>query len=78
MIEFGLDFERQEYPNPPEARLYITGLPGEEDEEKKLYVTEDGLEPLDMGTYIELIIANLKRLKRQTKKKLSQSRRGLA
>ena len=76
MIEFGLEFEKKGYPNPPEARLFITQLPGEE-EEKKLYVSEDSLEPMDMGTYIELIITNLKRLKKQTKKKLSASRKGL-
>lgn len=77
MIEFGLEFERQEFPNPPEGKIYIIQLPGEE-EEKKLYVMEDGLEPLDMGTYIELLIANLKRLRKQAKKKLSASRKGLA
>ena len=77
MIEFGLEFEKKGYPNPPEALLYITQLPGEE-EDKKLYISEDPLEPLDMGTYIELIIANLTRLKKQTKKKLSQHRKGLA
>ena len=77
MIEFGLEFERQDFPDPPEGRLYITQLPGDE-EGSKLYVSEESLEPLDMGTYIELMIANLKRLKKQTKKKLSAARRGLA
>ena len=77
MIEFELEFEKQDYPNPPEGRLYIKNLPGE-DEEYKLQAMEETLEMLDLGTYIELMIANLKRLKKQTKKKLSASRKGLA
>lgn len=76
MVEFGLDFERQDFPNPPEGHLYIKNLPGE-DEEKKLYMTDDTMEMLDLGTYIDLMIANLKRMKKLTKKRLSASRRGL-
>jgi hypothetical protein len=77
MIEFGLEFERKGYPNPPEGKLYMTHLPGEE-EENKHYISDEALEPLDMQTYIELMIANLKRLRKQAHKKLSASRKGLA
>jgi hypothetical protein len=77
MVEFGLDFEKpggQDILSPPKGRIYIAGLP-DEDEEKKLYITEDKLEPLDLSTYIDLMTVNLKRLKKQAKKRLAAYRR---
>ena len=77
MVEFGLEFEKpegQQFLSPPQGRIYITNLPGE-DEETKLYITDDKLEPLDLSTYIDLMTVNLKRLKKEAKRRLASYRR---
>jgi hypothetical protein len=77
MVEFDLEFDKpegQRILSPPEGRIFITNLPGE-DAESKQYVTPDNLEPTELSTYIDLMIVNLKRLKTQAKKRLSAYRR---
>ena len=75
MVEFGLEFDKSGgVVAPPQGSLYISNLPGE-DEDKKLYITPDKLEPLDLSTYIDLMTVNLKRLKKQAKKQLALYRR---
>jgi hypothetical protein len=77
MVEFGLEFDKpeaQQILSPPQGRIYISQLPGD-DEEVRHYITSDKLEPLDLSTYIELMMANLKRLRKQAKKRLTAYRR---
>jgi len=77
MVEFGLEFDKregQDFISPPEGRMYITAIPGA-DEESKHYITPGEMEPGELSTYIDLMIVNLKRLKAQAKKRLSAYRR---
>ena len=77
MVEFNLEYDGPEghsVLSPPVGKIYITNLPGE-DEEAKLYLTPEKLESLDLSTYIDLMIVNLQRLKRQAKKRLSTYRK---
>ena len=75
MVEFTLEFEKsQRHAAAPEGQIYISQIPGE-DEELKKSVTPGKLEPLELTTYIDLMIANLKGLRKQAKKRLSAYRR---
>ncbi len=77
MVEFGLDYNRPEGNDPlspPEGHIYITNIPGEP-EESKMYITPERFETIELGTYIELMIVNLNRLKKEAKKRLSAYRR---
>ena len=75
MVEFTMEFDKsQRHLAPPEGQIYIGQIPGE-DEEMKLSITPGALEPLELTTYIDLMVANLKRLRRQAKKRLSAYRR---
>ena len=79
LVEFVLEFNKekeQRFLSQPEGRIYITNLPGQE-EDSKLCIMPADMEPGELTTYIDLMIVNLKRLKTQAKKKLSAYRRRL-
>ena len=77
MVEFDIEFEKQNFPDPPLARIYIK-QPSDEEGGEKQYVMDEGLDLVGIGTYIDLMIANLKRLKKQAKKQITASRKGFA
>ena len=77
MVEFGLEFDKpdgQRILSPPLGQIFIANIPGEA-EETRQNITPGDLEPLELSTYIDLMIVNLKRLKRQSRKMLSAYRR---
>ena len=79
LVEFVLEFDKekeQRFLAQPEGRIFITNLPGQ-DEDGKLCIMSADMEPTELTTYIELMIVNLKRLKSQAKRKLSAYRRRL-
>lgn len=79
LVEFALEFdgsEEQRLLSPPQARMYLKNLPGQT-EESKFYIMSEKMEPTELTTYIDLMIINLKRLKAQSKKRLSAYRRML-
>ena len=79
LVEFILEFDKekeQRFLAQPEGRIYITNLPGE-DEDSRLSIMPADMEPAELATYIDLMIVNLKRLKTQAKRKLSAYRRRL-